>query len=107
MKTPYVDPLVPLREGTDETLTRLSANIDILTGLMADAERTGHVYLAGMFTRSRASKVAEAKALIALVGNGGEQVRLPVANIPLKPKNGQRQETGNEDRDLGPAGFDL
>lgn len=67
MKTPYLDPLVPLHETRDATLTRLSANIGTLTGLMNDAERVGEYYLAAMFNRARDAKVAQAEGLIALV----------------------------------------
>ena len=65
MKTTYVDPLIPQHETSDETLTRLSANIGTLTALMDDAQRSGHIYLAGIFSRARATKVAEAQAMIA------------------------------------------
>ena len=67
MKTPYVDPLIPLHETRDETLTRLSANIGTLTGLMDNAERMDHDTLAAMFNRSRDAKVAQAEEIIAQV----------------------------------------
>ena len=72
MKTTYIDPLIPLNETSEETLTRLSANIGTLTGLMNDAERMGHYYLAAMFNRARDAKVAQAEEIIALVTAGGE-----------------------------------
>ena len=65
MKTTYVDPLIPLHEASDETLTRLSANIGTLTALMDVTQRSGHIHFAGMFSRARATKVAEAQAMIA------------------------------------------
>ena len=80
MNAPYVDPLIPLHETHDETLTRLSANIGTLTGLMDDAERSGHIYLAGMFSRARGTKVAEAKALIATVIADDKAARAPVSS---------------------------
>ncbi len=73
MKTPYVDPLIPRNETSEESLTRLSANIGTLTGLMNDAERMGHYSLVAMFNRARDAKVAQAKAIIALVTAGNEQ----------------------------------
>ena len=50
MKTTSIDALDPtLNETDEETLTRLSADIGTLTGLMEDAERVDHYYLAAMF----------------------------------------------------------
>ena len=72
MKTTYLDPLIPPHETSGETLTRLSANITTLTGLMNDAERVGHVYLAKMFNRARDTKVAQAEGVIALVTADGD-----------------------------------
>lgn len=77
MKTPYVDPLIPLHETSDETLMRLSANIGTLTALVAEAERRGQIYLAGMFSRSRGAKVAEAKAMIATLAAHEETTLMP------------------------------
>ena len=84
MNTPYVDPLIPLHETRDETLTRLSANIGTLTGLMDEAERSGHIYLAGMFGRARGAKVAEAKATIAALTADAKAAPTPVGS-PLPP----------------------
>ena len=70
MKTTYIDPLIPLNETSDETLTRLSANISTLTGLMNDAERLGHYSLAAMFNRARDAKVAQAGKVIARMTAG-------------------------------------
>ena len=75
MKTPYVDPLIPPHETNEETLTRLSANIGTLTGLMNDSERVGDYYLATMFNRTRDAKVAQAEEIIARVtAEGSESV---------------------------------
>lgn len=73
MKTTYLDPLIPLHETSEETLTRLSANIGTLTGLMNDAERIGDYYLATMFNRTRDAKVAQAEGIIALVSVDGDE----------------------------------
>ena len=70
MKALYLDPQIPRRESTDAMLRRFSSNIGTLTELINEAERTGHLYLAGMFSRSRAAKVVEAQAAIALVNEG-------------------------------------
>ena len=78
MNTPYVDPLIPLHETRDETLTRLSANIGTLTALIDEAERSGQIYLAGMFGRSRGTKVAEAKAMIATLTADHKATPTPV-----------------------------
>ncbi len=84
MKTTYVDPLIPLHETSDETLTRLSANIGTLTTLMDGAERSGHIYLAGMFRDARGTKVAEAKALIATLAADDPAAPAPVGGSPVK-----------------------
>ena len=73
MKTTYIDPLIPLNESSEEMLTRLSANIGVLTGLMDDAERVGHHSLATMFIRARDAKVEQAEEVIAMVKAGGEE----------------------------------
>ena len=78
MNMPYVDPLIPLHETSDETLTRLSANIGTLTALMDEAERSGLLYLAGMFSRARGTKVAEAKAMIATLTADHKATPTPV-----------------------------
>ena len=74
MKTTYIDPLIPRNKTSDETLTRLSANIGTLTGLMNDAERMSHYALAAMFNRARDAKVAQAEEIIALVTVGSEEL---------------------------------
>ena len=97
MKTTYIDPLIPLNETSEETLTRLSANIETLTGLMNDAERVGDYYLAAMFNRARDAKVAQAEGIVAPVTAGGAEladdrrfqlVRDPasVDGVPLLPR---------------------
>ena len=94
MKTTYIDPLIPLHETSEETLKRLSANIGTLTGLIDDAERVGHDYLAAMFNRARDTKVAQAKETIARVTAGSAEsaddrrfqlVRgpFPIGSVPL------------------------
>ena len=76
MKTTYIDPLIPLHETSEQTLTRLSANIGTLTGLMNDAERVGHSSLAAMFNRARNAKVEQAEAAIArLTADGAESAQ--------------------------------
>ncbi len=74
MKTLYVDPLIPLHETSNETLTRLSADIRTLTELMNEAEGIGDYYLAAMFNRARNAKVAQAGGIIALVTTDGEEL---------------------------------
>ncbi len=74
MKTTYIDPLIPLHETREETLTRLSANIGTLSGLMNDAERVGHRHLAAMFNRARDAKVAQAQGIITPVIVGNEEL---------------------------------
>ena len=93
MKTPYLNPLIPLGESTDETLRRLSSNIRTLTGLIGDAEHTGHLYLAGMFSRSRDTKVAEAQAVIASAQDGNANA-LEEANKGWK--HAERSKNGIE-----------
>ena len=61
----YVDPLIPLQESTPEELTRLSANIAVLTNLIEDSEHRGLGHLAAMFLRSRNNKVEQALSRIA------------------------------------------
>ena len=78
MNTTYADPLIPPHETSDETLTRLSANMGTLTGLMDASERRGLLYLAGMFSRSRGTKVAEAEAMIARLNHVGKAAHAPV-----------------------------
>lgn len=73
MKTTYIDPLIPLHETSEETLTRLSANIGTLTGLMNAAERVGHYFLAAMFNRARGAKVAQAEVILARVTTGSKE----------------------------------
>ena len=73
MKTTYIDPLIPPGETSEQSLTRLSANLGTLTGLMNDAERAGLYSLAAMFDRARARKVAQAEEIIARVTAGGEE----------------------------------
>ena len=97
MKTTSIDPLIPLNETDEETLTRLSADIGTLTGLMEDAERVGHYYLAAMFNRARDAKVAQAEGIIALATAGSpesandrrfELVRdsAPIGGVPQHPR---------------------
>ncbi len=64
MKTLYLDPLIPLGESSEAAMTRLSADIGTLTGLIDDSEQRGRVYLARMFTHSRASKIEQAQVFI-------------------------------------------
>ena len=84
MKTTYVDPLIPLHETSDETLTRLSANIGTLTTLMDGAERSGHIYLAGMFSHARGTKVAEVKAMIATLIADDQAATVPLGSSLVK-----------------------
>ncbi len=86
MKTPYVDPLIPLHETSDETLTRLSANIGTLTTLLDDAERSGHIYLAEMFSRARGTKVAEAQAMIAMLTADDKNAPAPAGRPIAEPE---------------------
>lgn len=97
MITTHIDPLIPLHETSDETLTRLSANIGTLTGLMNDAERVGRYYLTAMFNRARDTKVEQAEEIIVRVTARGEEptddrrfqlVRDPVAVgvVPVLPR---------------------
>ena len=73
MNTTYLDPLIPPNETSEETLTRLSASIRTLTGLMNDAEQVGHYSLAAMFNRARNAKVDQAEVAIAqLTADGAE-----------------------------------
>ena len=86
MKTTYVDPLIPLHETSDETLTRLSANIGTLTTLLEDAERSGHIYLAEMFSRARGTKVAEAQAKIAMLTADDKNAPAPAGRPFSEPE---------------------
>ena len=98
MKTTYIDPLIPLDETRDETLTRLSANIGTLTGLMDNSERMGHYALAALFDRARDAKVAQSEGIIARVTAGNAWSRrmtggssscaiLPASGgVPLPPR---------------------
>ena len=83
MKTTHLDPLIPLHETSDETLTRLSANIGTLTTLLDSAERSGHIYLAGIFSDARTAKVAEAKAMIATFTTDDQAAPVPVGSSPV------------------------
>ena len=61
LKSSYTDPLIPLHESNSAELTRLSLNITTLTSLIEDSEHRGMQRLAAMFTRSRQSKVEQAR----------------------------------------------
>lgn len=65
MKALYLDPLISRGESTEAMLHRLFNNIGTLTGLIDDAERTSHWYLAKILSGSRDILVAEAQATIA------------------------------------------
>ena len=97
MKTSYLDPLIPRGESIEATLRRLSSNINTLTGLIGDAERTGHLYLAGMFSDARATKVTEAQAVIALVKEEKKNAVEEAAISSLATEGGQRPEPDNKD----------
>jgi hypothetical protein len=94
MKTTYVDPLVPLNETSVETLTRLSANIGVLTELIDDAEHRHLISLAGMFDQARATKVEQAEALIALLTGDDGVAEAPIIDLPPKPEAPVWQESG-------------
>ena len=102
MKTTYLNPLIPLHETSDETLTRLSANIGTLTELMNDAQCVHHYSLAAMFNRARDAKVAQADGIIALMTAASDEladdrrfllVRDPAAPgvVPMLPRQKLRR----------------
>ncbi len=106
MQTTDIDPLIPRHETSDETLTRLSANLGTLTGLMNDAERIGDYYLASLFNRARDAKVAWAEEIIARVtaGSGklaGDRRFLLVRGaasagvVPVLPRQKFQRSTGH------------
>ncbi len=90
MKTTNLDPLTPSTEADETFLHRLSNDIGVLTALMAEAERTGHDYVDGLFARARAAKVAQAQALIARLTAGGAGNGLPPGRAPLGLLNGEQ-----------------
>ena len=85
MKTTYKDPLIPTGEDTNATLRRLSANIDTLTTLIGEAERAGQFSLVKMFTRSRATKAAEATDLMASATAPVRRLGKPISLSPAGP----------------------
>ncbi len=98
MKALYLDPQIPRGESVEAMLRRFSSNIGTLTELIGEAERTGHLYLAGMFSRSRAAKVAEAQAAIALVNEGGANGVQEVVSPSLPSEGGLRHAADNKSR---------
>ena len=67
MQAFHPEPLDPSREGDEATLTRLSASIATLTGLLDDARGRGRIYLAGLFAHARATQVAQARVVVVRV----------------------------------------
>ena len=104
MKTTYVDPLIPPAETPGETLTRLSADIATLSGIIAEAEGRGRIHLARVFTQARDAKVAEAReiaqmgaASTAPPAAGARGLReVPVRDLPPPPEVRPWQRAVNE-----------
>ena len=102
MKTAHRNQPIPRGEAIEETLTRLSANIATLSGLMDEAESRGRIHLARMFTAARATRVAEARKEIALAreifptGNQGLRTPVPIVDLPLQAEARQWQRAVNE-----------
>ena len=65
MQNPSLNPLNQPAEAETAVLTRLSARIATLTGLLDDAQGRGRIFLAGLFAHTRDAEVARAREEIA------------------------------------------